>query len=114
MSNQIFKNFSDITAKEIAPGFMSTFIHTDNNTINFIDVKAGSNIPLHQHVHQQYSFVLEGKFEMTADGETQVLHPGKFALIPSEVLHGGTAVTDCKILDIFNPVREDYKKLSEG
>ena len=53
----------------------------------------------------------EGKFEMTVNGDTQILEPGFFAIIPSNVQHGGTAITDCKLLDIFTPVREDYRAL---
>jgi quercetin dioxygenase-like cupin family protein len=111
MDTNIFRHFSDIPTKEIAPGFFSKLIHTDNNTINFIEVKAGCSVPLHQHIHQQCAFVLEGKFELTVNGDPQVLEPGLFAIIPSNVQHGGTAITDCKLLDIFSPVREDYRDL---
>ena len=60
-------------------------------------------------MHEQISNVLEGEFEMTLDGITQLLKPGTVAVIPSMTVHSGKAVTDCYILDIFNPVREDYK-----
>lgn len=111
MNEDIFRSFANISPKEIAPGFFSKFIHTENNTLNFIEVKAGNSVPLHQHVHQQLSFVLEGKFEMMVDGETKVLEPDLFAVIPPNALHGGIAVTDCRLIDIFSPVREDYKAL---
>src|SRR4051812_27076299 len=114
MSSEHFKRFTDISTKEVAPGFFSKLIHTDTNTINFIEVKAGNAVPLHRHEHQQYTFVIEGQFELSIDGESRILTPDTFALIPSNALHGGTAVTDCRLLDIFSPVREDYKKLSEG
>jgi quercetin dioxygenase-like cupin family protein len=48
---------------------------------------------------------------MTVNGDTQMLEPGFFAIIPSNVQHGGTAITDCKLLDIFTPLREDYRAL---
>ena len=111
MQNQFFHLFSDIKTKEIAPGYFSKLIHTDANTINFIEVKAGISLPMHKHVHEQSSFVLEGQFELTIDGIPQVLDSGMFAIIPSNIVHGGTAVTDCKLIDIFSPAREDYKLL---
>ena len=111
MDTNIFRYFSDINTKEIAPGFFSKLIHTDTNTINFIEVKAGCSVPLHQHIHEQCSFAIEGKFEMTVNGDPQVLEPGFFAIIPSNAVHGGIAITDCKLIDIFSPVREDYRAL---
>ena len=111
MDSSVFQNFSDIETKEIAPGYFSKLIHTANNTINFIEVKAGNTVPRHKHIHQQCSFVTEGKFELTVDGVPQVLDSGSFAVIPSEVWHSGIAVTDCRLIDIFSPVREDYKNL---
>jgi quercetin dioxygenase-like cupin family protein len=111
MDTTFFHQFYDIPTKEIAPGFFSKLIHTDNNTINFIEVKAGCTVPRHQHVHQQCAFVIEGKFELIVNDVPQVLEPGIFAVVPSNVWHSGTAITDCKLVDFFSPVREDYRQL---
>jgi quercetin dioxygenase-like cupin family protein len=111
MTDVPFQLFDDIKTQEIAPGFFSKLIHTQNNTINFIEVAAGYSVKLHQHIHQQCSFVIEGEFEMTVDGETRILTPASFVIIPSNALHGGTAITSCKLIDIFDPVREDYRTL---
>jgi quercetin dioxygenase-like cupin family protein len=113
MPRSPFQYFDDIKTQEIAPGFFSKLIHTENNTINFIEVAAGCSVKLHQHIHQQCSFVIEGEFEMTIGDETRVLTPACFAIIPSNAVHGGTAITNCKLVDIFDPVREDYKLLNE-
>jgi quercetin dioxygenase-like cupin family protein len=106
-----FYNFDDIDTKEVAPGFFSKLIHTETNTLNFLEVKKGSAIGRHQHVHQQCSFGIEGRFELTVDGVPQVLENGAFAIIPSNVWHSGVALTDCKLIDVFSPVREDYREL---
>lgn len=111
MDTNIFKFFADIPVKEVAPGYYSKLIHTDHNTINFIEVAAGRSVPRHKHIHEQYTFVLDGKFELTVNEVPQVLDPGMYALIPSEAYHSGIAVTDCKLLDVFSPVREDYRNL---
>ena len=111
MDASIFRSFSDIDVKETAPGFFSKLIHTDTNTINFIDVKAGSSVPYHRHVHEQCSFLIEGIFEFNIDGVTKQLDSGLFVVIPSNVWHSGTAITDCRLIDIFSPVREDYRNL---
>lgn len=104
-----FNHFSEIAPREIAPGFLCKLIHTGNQTVNFIEVSVGSNLPLHHHPHEQCSFVLEGEFEMTINGETNLLTPNTFAVIPGNVPHGGRAITNCKLVDVFYPEREDYK-----
>jgi quercetin dioxygenase-like cupin family protein len=109
MEESSFRSFEDIEPREILGGFWARSIHTPGNTINFITVKAGNAFPLHSHMHHQCAFVLEGEFEMTINGETQILKPGKFVVIPSNIPHSGRAITDCRLLDIFNPVREDYR-----
>jgi len=111
MDKTIFHTFNEIKTKEIAPGFFSKLIHTETNTINFIEVKTGSSIPRHQHFHEQCSFAVEGKFELTVNDISQILEPGIFAIIPPNTWHSGIAITDCKLIDIFSPAREDYKQL---
>ena len=52
---------------------------------------------------------MEGKLELTIDGKTDIYKAGFIAIIPPHILHGGRAITDCKLFDIFYPCREDYK-----
>ena len=98
-----------IAPKEIAKGFMARFVHTESFTLSFVDVVAGAELPEHAHVHEQTSQVIEGEFEMVIGGKTVLLKPGSVVVIPSNVPHSGRALTDCKIQDVFCPVREDYR-----
>ncbi|MFK7951800.1 MAG: cupin domain-containing protein [Ekhidna sp.] len=104
----IFRNLDDINPKEILPGYTVRFVHSEKMTMAFWDVKAGSPLPEHAHHHEQIANVMEGEYELTINGETQRLKPGQVAVIPSNVPHSGIAITDCKLMDIFAPVREDY------
>lgn len=105
----ILKEITSITPREIAKGFLARFVHTESFTLSFVDVKAGAILPEHAHIHEQTSQVIEGEFEMTIGGKTTLLTPGSVVVIPSKVPHSGRALTDCKIQDVFCPVREDYR-----
>lgn len=107
----MFHKFSELPVKEISSGFHCKLVHTVHNTINFLEVKAGSEMPLHSHPHEQSSYVLEGKFEMTIAGETRILDADNYCVIPGGVVHGGRALTDCKLIDVFCPVRQDFLQL---
>ena len=98
-----------IKVKEILPGFLGKFIHTEKLTIAFWEIQQESILPLHSHPHEQVTIVQGGELELTIDEETRILKKGQVATLPSNSLHSGRAVTDCQVLDIFTPVREDYR-----
>jgi quercetin dioxygenase-like cupin family protein len=104
-----FIRIADIQEREIVPGFNGRFIHSANMTVAYWRIKAGAVIPLHNHVHEMIVNTIEGELELTVGGEVKILTPGMVAVIPSNVQHTAKAITDCFIIDVFSPVREDYK-----
>lgn len=105
----IFTQLAEIPSREIIPGFHGKMIHTDHMTFAFWEIEAGASLPEHSHPHEQVAHMIEGEFEFTINGETKVVSPGMLTVIPSNMPHSGKAITDCKILDVFQPVREDYR-----
>jgi len=100
---------SSIPPFEISKGFNARLIHTDNLTLAYVDIDDGANLAEHSHVHEQVVNVLEGRFELTVAGQPHVLEAGDAFAIPSNVPHSGRALTKCRILDVFDPVREDFR-----
>ena len=98
-----------IKAKERLPGFVGGFIHTERVTIAHFKVRQGSVLPEHKHKEEQVTIPIQGMFKLTINGETTVIQPGCIALIPSYAPHSGEALTNFEAIDVFSPVREDYK-----
>jgi quercetin dioxygenase-like cupin family protein len=109
-----FIQLKELPVKELLPGFEGRMIHTGNITVAYFNIKAGSVLPEHSHPHEQVTHILEGQLEMNIEGDTEIIEAGKVAVIPSNKKHSGRAITDCVALDVFQPVREDYKKMMEG
>ncbi|MEI9946061.1 MAG: cupin domain-containing protein [Chitinophagaceae bacterium] len=99
----------DTPAKELAPGLVAHYAHGERLTLGYIEVKAGSNLAEHKHEHEQITYILSGELDMIIDGTIYHLKTGMFHVIPSNTVHGAHALTDCKLIDVFNPVREDYR-----
>ncbi len=105
-----FTTLASLPATAILGGTIhGHYAHLDRLTVGEVRLNAGTQVPLHQHPHEQVTYVIEGRFEFTVGDETIVLEPGTAALIRGGVLHGGKTLTACRVLDIFTPVREDYR-----
>lgn len=105
-----FINLNDMPLQtELVPGFDVRFVHSERMTFAYWNISAGAVLPEHAHPHEQVANVLSGEFELTIDGQTQVLNPGIVAVIPGGASHSGRAITDCRVMDVFQPVRDDYR-----
>ena len=102
-------HLSEIEPKEIMPGYHGKMIHGETMTLAFWEVEQGATVPEHQHVNEQIMHVLEGRFEFTVAGKSRVYLAGDLVVIPSDTPHSGRALTACKLMDAFSPVREAYK-----
>jgi len=103
------QELADLESVELMPGFHGKLIHTDFMTFIYWDIDSGAILPEHAHPHEQVVHMIEGRFEITIAGETEVLAAGEITAIPSHAVHSGKALTACRIMDAFHPVREDYR-----
>jgi len=104
-------DLKDEKEHEPLPGYKVRFVHSDHMTFAFWDIKQGHSVPVHSHPQEQVVKVLEGKLELSLEGEKHILEVGKVLIIPGGVEHSAYSLTDCKAIDTFHPVREDYKNL---
>ena len=71
-------------------------------------LKKGCVIPLHSHVNEQVTYILEGALKFWIDDKEIVVHAGEVLCIPSNMPHKAEALEDTVDLDIFNPPRRDW------
>lgn len=110
MKQAIF-NYDSLPALKINNELFDVrFVSTQNITVAFNALKKGATVPLHEHIHETIDFVQEGELEMTIGKETVLMHAGMVARVPSNMPHAARAVTDCKVINVFYPVREDFEE----
>jgi len=100
---------ASLVPRELVPGHHGRFIHSAHTTHVYWTIDAGATLPEHSHPHEQIVNMLDGTYELVVDGERFVLDAGDVLVIPGGATHGGRAHTDCRILDVFSPVREEYR-----
>jgi quercetin dioxygenase-like cupin family protein len=100
---------SDLAERELLEGTEARFVHGETMTVAYWRFEPGVPLPDHAHPHEQVTNVMEGEFDLTVEGETRRLKPGSVVVIPPHAQHAGRAVTKCRIIDVFHPVREDYR-----
>ncbi len=104
-----FLNLAEFESRDLIPGFQVKFVHSETITFAHWDIQKGAHLPEHSHPHEQVCNVISGEFELTIDGESQILGPGGIGIIPSNAIHSGRAVSLCHVIDVFHPIREDYR-----
>lgn len=107
--NYFLPQLEGLPQKEYLKGFHGKMLHLEGLTMAYWQIEAGSELPLHAHVHEQVTNLISGRFEMTVGAITQTCQAGDVVAIPSNVPHSGKALTDCVIIDVFQPAREDYQ-----
>ena len=102
-------HLNDIPSKEFMPGLHGKIVHGDRLSWAFWTVQKGAIVPEHQHHNEQMMHVVEGEFELTLNGQTKVYNDGAIVHIPSNSPHAGKALTQCHLMDVFSPTRNEYK-----
>lgn len=94
---------------EPAPGVKLRAPHGKNLMLSYVEIEAGSEVPLHEHSHEQAGIVLSGKMLLQIGDEERELVQGDMYIIPGGVAHRAVAVDGPVVaMDVFSPIREDY------
>ncbi|OGU15402.1 MAG: hypothetical protein A2X61_15935 [Ignavibacteria bacterium GWB2_35_12] len=104
-----FFNLAEIEEKELIPGYHARFINSETMTFAHWRIEQSAEFPEHSHPNEQVINMLEGEFIIRIDNHDYQLQKGNVFIIPAGVPHSGTAITDCKTIDVFYPLRAEYK-----
>ena len=100
---------SEIEERFLFEGYTAKIIHGEKLTVAHVTVKANSPLPEHQHPHEQILNLIKGEFLFTCEGIDHHMKAGESFAIPSNAPHSAKSLTDCYIIDVFTPTRDDWK-----
>ena len=105
-----FVQRTDCSHHEIFPGVHIFTTAGERMMLSVVELAPHAVVEPHSHPHEQMGLLLEGELTFTIGGQTRTLKPGQMWRIPGGVVHGCVAGDQpAKALDVFQPVREDYR-----
>jgi len=113
-----FYNLNDLTQgikRELAPGLNTRIFVGDNLMLSVVTIEPDCAGEVHSHPEEQWGLLLEGGGIREQEGVEFPVTAGDFWRTPGGVSHNFKAGPEgAKVLDIFSPPREDYKKAGSG
>ena len=101
---------ADVKPVEMVPGVTRrTLNYGERTLLAEVTLAKGSIVPAHTHVHEQIGYLASGRIRFRIGDEIQDLEPGDSWLVPSNAEHEVWTLEDAVAIDIFSPVREEYK-----
>ena len=107
-------NAKVVYSRDIAPidlgagASRKVLAYSDDMMIVEVHFEAGASAAVHTHPHVQSTYIREGRFQFTIEGETVEVASGDTLAFPSNVPHGLTCLETGTLLDIFTPMRKDF------
>ena len=105
-------DLESVNELKLAEGIFARIVTSDSMTITHVRLAANSSLPEHIHVHEQVVNVIDGELELIVEGVPHRLKRGKVFMLPSNIPHAARAISDCYVIDVFHPVREDFRVAS--
>jgi quercetin dioxygenase-like cupin family protein len=110
-----FVRFDDVEPFSLVAGVEGRPLFGDRAMVNLIEFGPGATVPAHSHPHEQLGIVLRGMQALVVDGVAHELGPMEGYVLPGNVEHSAYCGPDgATVIDIFCPVREDYREQWEG
>jgi quercetin dioxygenase-like cupin family protein len=107
--------WESLPREEVRPGVTRAAFRGDNALMVMNWLEPGMEVRPHSHPFEQLAYILAGRVRFTVGGEVMEVGAGEVLRIPPDVVHCGEPVGDETAinLDVFAPVRDDYRHLTE-
>lgn len=100
--------WNDVPLEAMNPLLGRQLIVGDQVMLARVLLKKGCIVPLHSHLNEQLSYIIEGALKFFIDGKEIVVRAGEVLTIPPNMPHKAEALEDTIDLDIFHPPRADW------
>lgn len=103
--------WDELPREKVKEGLERRIVTGQSMMIAHVYLEKGCVVPMHHHVNEQLTYILEGAlhFRLGGDEPREVtVRAGEVLQIPSNVPHEAVALEDTLDVDIFSPPRSDW------
>jgi quercetin dioxygenase-like cupin family protein len=106
-----FMSFSRADGFALADGVTAKALFGEAAMLNLVELEPGAAVALHSHPNEQLGLIVRGSLTLVVDGADHVLSQMDAYSLPGDVEHEAIAGPEgALVLDVFHPVREDYRQ----
>lgn len=107
----MFISHNETTLEDLGGGVTRRILaHNGKMMAVEVNFQEGAVGAMHNHPHEQLTYVLSGEFEFTIGDETRRVTAGDTLYKKPYVMHGCVCIKAGTLLDTFTPMREDFLK----
>lgn len=102
---------TELAAVTPAPGIERRALAGGALTLAVFLIEPGRRLPAHSHPHEQMGYVIEGRVRLTTPTGERELGPGAMYHFQGGEEHSVEVVSEepAMVVDVFTPVREDFR-----
>lgn len=105
----MFIYHKDVPLQDLGAGVSRRVLaHSGSMMAVEVSFEKGAVGPLHNHVHEQLTYVLSGRFAFTIGDETREVSAGDTLYKQPYIMHGCVCLAKGVLLDTFTPQRQDF------
>ena len=113
-----FNNINDLDSgikRALGDGISTRIFCGDQTMLSIVTIEPNAKGQIHSHPQEQWGFLIEGSGIRIQDGQKIEIKKGDFWQTPGGIDHGIIGGAEgAKVLDIFSPPRDEYKKSGSG
>lgn len=99
----------DVELEDLGGGLSRKVMsYSDNIMTVEVYFETGTVAPMHNHPHEQLTYVKSGKFEFTVGEDTRIVEEGDTIYKVPNIMHGCKCIEKGVLIDNFTPMRKDF------
>ena len=96
--------------RRLLPGIaIKTLVHGANTLCTEFRLEANTVLPKHAHIYEQTGYLIEGRMRLNIGNHSFDVGPGDSWCIPGNIEHSAHTLEFSVAIEVFSPVREDYR-----